>query len=364
MDLASQILNNGSDSMSPLNGYQYVAVQGQPDDSPNSIWIKGDEACPAVIAASASYEQSAEYKELYESTRDFYSRFYDMLAPVYDYHPADMSYKNAYDIFDLINTASIHNVTSPASNISSQDLAQLRALADRSEFARNFNASQPNRSIHGQTLAGGMLAQLQYMVATKARRKMALLAGSYDTFLAFFGLAGLPSVWEDFAALPEYASAMVFELFSEQDDAWTFPGSLDDLRVRWLFLNGTEGVLTNFPLFGLHAPSLPWSQFEAEMQKRAIGSVEEWCRVCSSEASFCQEYRVSKGQGMSNVVAGVVGALVTLGVVGILSAAWFLWRRRSESRAQRQASQMPPTYLSDEDKSPITRVDSQSSGSV
>ena len=44
-EIASQTLNNGTKSTSPLNGYQYVTLQSVKDNSPDTIWIKGDESC-------------------------------------------------------------------------------------------------------------------------------------------------------------------------------------------------------------------------------------------------------------------------------------------------------------------------------
>ncbi|MGG6495317.1 UNVERIFIED_CONTAM: hypothetical protein NY603_20565, partial [Bacteroidetes bacterium 56_B9] len=82
-----------------------------------------------------------------------------------------------------------------------------------------------------------------------------LMTGSYDTFLALFGLMELPSQSSDFRGLPDYAASMVFELYSEADDA-EFPerGTVDqDLRVRFLFRNGTDegDDLTSWRLGGL-----------------------------------------------------------------------------------------------------------------
>ncbi|KAJ3517954.1 hypothetical protein NM208_g14630 [Fusarium decemcellulare] len=45
-EIASQTLNNGSQSQAPLDGYQYVRLHTINDNSPDTIWIKGDDACP------------------------------------------------------------------------------------------------------------------------------------------------------------------------------------------------------------------------------------------------------------------------------------------------------------------------------
>ncbi|KAH7303440.1 histidine acid phosphatase [Stachybotrys elegans] len=340
-DLAIQPLNNGTDSEAPLNGYQYILLNGMDTDSPDTIWIKGDDACPAYTESAGFFQESAVFQERVETTREFYARMLQYLDGVYDMEPEDMTYAEAYNIFDLINVARIHNQSSPALEISNEDMFQLRTLADSHEFGENFNSSQPIRSIGAQTLAGGMLAQLEQTVSTQGKLKFSLLAGSYDTFLAFFGMMGLTSVSDDFYGLPEYASTMVFELFSK--DTSSFPESPADLSVRWLFRNGTAGSLTVFPLFGQQDESLSWPDFLAEMQERAITNVGAWCRMCSSTADFCAAYdnhASAQGQdgqsahgGLSNAAAGGIGAGVTLAVVAILGAIVFaVVRRRRASK--------------------------------
>ncbi|WQF76825.1 Putative histidine phosphatase superfamily [Colletotrichum destructivum] len=337
-EVATSTLNNGSTSTSPLNGYQYVLLRGKNSNSPDTIWIKGDDGCPANAAAYEAFEASDEFRTRVAETKDFYAGFYDVLESVYDYRPENMTYENAYDIFDLVNVAHIHNSTSLARNVTDEELFRLRVLADSAEFGYNFNASQPDRSIHARTLTAGILAQLNQTVASEGKLKFSLLSGSYDTFLAFFGLADLIAVSDDFYGLPDYASTMAFELVS--DDAATFPADVDaDLRVRFLFRNSTYGKLTAFPLFGTGEETLSWPRFVGEMQERAISTVEEWCNACSSLVSFCAAYQdetasssSSSGRGgMSNAVAGVIGAAVTLGVVAIAGGIAFLFIKKRRS---------------------------------
>lgn len=286
--LSTQTLNNGSTVQNPLNGYQYVFLQGADADSPNTIWIKGDDGCPALATAQSGFENSSEFQSRMQSTQDFYGGFWDLLQDVYDYTPAKMNYEHAFDIFDLINVASIHNASEPR-NVSSEDLFQLRTLADSAEFGYNFNASEPARSIGGRTLMGAMYRQLNQTVATGGRLKLSLLAGSYDSFLAFFGVSDLISANENFYGLPDYASTMSMELFTEADTT-TFPQSRGDLNVRFMFKNGSTGALEQFPLFGTGRQSLSWADFETQIQERAITRVSQWCDICSSTEDFCLPY--------------------------------------------------------------------------
>ncbi|KZL80153.1 acid phosphatase [Colletotrichum incanum] len=346
--IATSALNNGSTSTSPLNGYQYVLLHGENSNSPDTIWIKGDDGCPANAAAYKSFEASQEFQARVAETKGFYAGFYDVLESVYDYNPEDMTYRNAYDIFDLVNVARIHNSTSQARNVTDEDLLQLRTLADSAEFGYNFNASQPARSIHARTLTARILAQLNQTVVSEGKLKFSLLSGSYDAFLAFFGLTDLVAVSDDFYGLPDYASTMAFELVS--DDATAFPADVDaDLHVRFLFRNGTFGELTAFPLFRTGEETISWPRFVSEMQKRAISTVEEWCSACSSLVSFCAAYQdeatsssTNHGGGMSNGVAGVIGAVVTLGVVALAGGIALFLLRKCRSTATADTQELRP----------------------
>ncbi|KAK4454682.1 histidine phosphatase superfamily [Podospora aff. communis PSN243] len=335
-ELATQTLNNGTKSTSPLNGYQYVTLQGVVANSPDTIWIKGDDACPAYIEATDSFEQSIEFQARLADTRGFYQSFFPAVESVHDIKsPSDLSYAKAFDIFDLINVARIHNATSPARDVTDAQLFQLRTLADSAEFGYNFNRTQPARSIHAQTLAGAVLAQLNKTVSSAGKLKFSLLAGSYDTMLAFFGLTNLTNADPNFFGLPVYASTMAFELFSP-DSSTIFPANPSaSLRVRFRFQNGTDSTLDAFPLFGGQEDSLSWPEFVDKMQPRAITTAAMWCNVCDSKADFCAANgdgsataTSSSSGGISNTVAGVIGSMVTLGVVAIVAVLTFVLLRK------------------------------------
>ncbi|KPI42264.1 uncharacterized protein AB675_9473 [Cyphellophora attinorum] len=326
-------LNNGSSITGPLAGYQYILIHGEDASSPDTIWLKGDDECPNYDAASKSYKQSAEYAATLASSADFYAQFIPQLGSIMA--DANVSYAKAYDVFDLIN----------AFSVSEDNLDQLRYYADEWEWNSNFNASQPDRSIGGKALAGGILRQLQAVVQGKGKTKFSLMAGSYDTFLSFFGLADLQSASPDFMGLPAYASSMAFELFTENSAVF----DEEDLYVRFHFRNGTESdkELEAYPLFGSNTMDMPWSYFVAAMGDRAITTVADWCVACGSEAGFCvaanatadaeSESSVS-GQGasgsggLSNAAAGGIGAAVALAVVGLVGAAVWLAKRRRGGR--------------------------------
>jgi hypothetical protein len=153
--------------------------------------------------------------------------------------------------------------------------------------------------------------------------------GAYATFLSFFGLADLPA--HDpvrFRRVVDYASSMAWELY--RDD-------LGDVRVRFLFADGGDVArvgLRAAPLFGREAVSLPWADFERGMARFAVRDRKAWCEACGETAGVCALYGGSATgsssaggkdtNGITTVVAGVIGALVAVVVVlGLLSLVMF-----------------------------------------
>ena len=346
-DLAAEKLTNGTDVTGPLQGYQFVWIHGESEEEPDTIWIKGDDECPAFNAASKSYTKSEEYLSTLDSSREFYSKFADPLKEILS--PQNVSYQYAFEVFDLLNVGKLHN-ESVAEVISDEDLDQLRYYADRAELAYNHNKTMPARSIGGQTLAGGVLRQLDQTASTQGKLKFSLMAGSYDTMLAFFGLTNLTDTDPNFRGLPDYGSTLAFELFTEADTD-KFPSNVDDLQLRFLFRNGTRGELKSFPLFGGSEDTMSYKDFQTEMGARAISDPKTWCSTCQSEASFCAQPEYSSStdsatdsgsnptvttsksdkSGLTVAQAGVVGAMTTLGVVLLLGGLLFFLTRRRRS---------------------------------
>jgi prostatic aicd phosphatase len=336
---------NGSVLESPLNGYQYILVHGRGESDPESIWLKGDDACPAYDDASKSYQQSKEYQTTLAQSADLYTRVSPLLASIMG--PENISYSHAFDVFDLLNVASIHNA-SVASKINADDLTQLRYLADESEWNRNYNATLPERAVGGMTLAGGFLRQLNTVVQGQAKTKFSLMVGSFDTFLSFFGFTNLPNASADFRGIPKFAASMALELYTVgTNDAFpTHPEQ--DLWVRFLFRNGTGGSdsMGAYPLFGGTQSSIPYGQFVAELSTRSIQTLRDWCTTCQSEQAFCaaatqdnpdaRPSAANAGSAVSNAAAGAIGAAVTLAVITLFAGlAWLVLRRRSRKPAAR-----------------------------
>ena len=226
----------------------------------------------------------------------------------------------------------IHNTTIQSSDLlTPSNVLQLQTLSDHHEFNLAYNASDPVRAIDGAVLGAQVVQALNATIAKQSAVPFNVQFGEYANFLAFFGLAQLPAASVNFTGINNFASSMVFELITNSSISNTSYPSSDDISVRFLFANGTAGQapLNQYPLFGQTQMELPWSTFVSEMNKFAIGSQSAWCSACGPTSTACNTTTsASTGSssasatassssgdgGISRAVAGVIGAMVTLGV--------------------------------------------------
>ena len=240
----------------------------------------------------------------------------------------------------MINVAQIHNSSYPASDLITDDVfSRLHGLADTHEWGLAYNesesASDNARAVSAMVLAGEIVEFLNQTITGEGKQKVGVQFGAYATFSSFFGLADLSSANPELRAVVDYASSMTFELFTNASTTVSsadYP-SADELYVRFLFSNGTaseDAEPTAYPLFGSQQNVVSWNDFTASMDKFAIGSTERWCDVCSNTDGVCAAYATDdssngdasaassskeSGNGLSPVVSGVIGAMITLAVV-------------------------------------------------
>ncbi|KAI6882475.1 phosphoglycerate mutase-like protein [Hortaea werneckii] len=328
-------LGNGSSVAAPLDGYQLIPI-GLVDTgsgSEDSSWLQSAQGCAKATSSSNNYFLSQQYQDLLASTQDFYEQFEPVVNGSFD--ESELNFKNAYTIYDLINVARIHNSSFDPSDIVTDDrFFQLRTLADSQQWGLAYNSSDDMRAVAGMTLAAEILEFLNETIENQGQSKIGVQFGSYGTFMSFFGLAQLEKANPDFKGVPDYASAMSFELFTNQTlPSGTWPDE-EDIYVRFLFHNGTTSNTsepTVYPLFNSGQDTITWDQFASGMHEFALGSTEKWCTACGNFTGECAAYDPScsssssdsqnasasaqTGNGLSPAVNGVIGAMITLAVV-------------------------------------------------
>ncbi|KAK1970886.1 phosphoglycerate mutase-like protein [Colletotrichum sublineola] len=331
-------LANGSRVEAPLGGYQYVPVNSVGTaaaaatraDAESSEWLQGGSGCGRAVVSSNNYFSSPQYAALEAESRAFYRSLLPVINGTFDDEAA--SFANAYTIFDLVNVAIIHNESIPAADLLTD--AAVRTLTDYAnihEWNLAFNESDPVRAIAGKVLAGQVLQGLNatlHGAAAPGAVKANIQFGAYAAFSSFFGLAQLDRVSEDFKAIVDYASSMVFELVTNATSA---SPAADEVSVRFRFANGSAGAspLTAYPLFGRAETVLPWDTFVDEMRRFAVEDTKSWCTACGNSTGTCAAALGLDGSadsngsgsgsggsgGISAPMAGVIGALVTLVVI-------------------------------------------------
>jgi hypothetical protein len=370
-------LANGSNILSPLDGYQYPQMDTTSFLDLDSVWLAGADHCPLFDDFQNRYFTSAAYGDVRAKSQTFYE---SLQSGVLDgvITSSMLTYGNAYLIYDYLNYGFVHN-SSLAKDLSTSDLSQAKTLADEWAWAIFGNTSSSEqdqiRAIAGRTLAFAIMKAINGNIQTSGSlNKMTLLFGGFEPMISFAALAGLASEQNpQFRKIPDYGSSMVFELYSlSENDSSTYP-SVTDLNIRFFFQeginndNGSDFVA--YPLFG-NGPSgisMTLTDFTKAMGKFMIQGGGEWCRVCASYSIFCPAFegnesdqspsrsRPSSRTGLSPVVAGVVGAIVALALVGIIVAAAMLlgglrlYRRRTKKRSELNGFKGGEKLASDQD---------------
>lgn len=327
--------------------------------------------CTEYGTSGIDFRNSEIAQELHNLTLDFYETTWQEVFP--NTLPNSMlNFDYAYELYDYAQYAYDHD-ESVHDALGAARLLTLRTWANIQQFDLNGNLSASGvqegdmiRAISGRMLAAKVVAQLSSHISSAGTEdKMTLLFGSFEPFLAFFALSDLANTESSdlFQTIPQPGSAMVFELFSTNGDDSSFPRQ-NDLWVRFLFRNGTGSgaPMTEYPLFGRgnSETRMRWSDFVDEMDKFSIREVSVWCDMCSSVTLFCSALSHSSGTSsgspsssddtnsdvsLSPAVAGVIGAIITLGVTGLAGITAFVFggiriRRKgpAEAAARRHSS--------------------------
>ena len=308
---------------------------------PNSVWLAGEVNCNGFVYSGSEYFNTLEYKNTLTQTQVFYDSVGETIFGG-ELNISDVSYHNAYYLFDYINYGYTHNV-SINKVISEEDLFQFRTLADQWAFAINGNTSASGfipgdrvRTIGGQTLAAEILGLLFNNVENRGTQsKLNLLFTTFDPMISLFSLLGLPDLYSQFYGLPSLGSSIVFELFTSSNTTFTTYPSPADMQVRFLFRNGTNSTenLDIYAIFGNSETeqAMSLNAFTSAMEGIMLSTVGDWCEVCQADTVFCPAYTnatasmtsspsKNSNTGMHPAVAGVIGAIVALILAGLVLA--------------------------------------------
>lgn len=344
--LNTSYYDNGAQFTSPLNGYQYPRVVTVSLADPQSITLAGQAKCSKHQAAEKEYQDSSHAQAMTQEYDVFYTTLWrEALAGLYD--ASSVTYTNAVDISNYLDYEFLHNGTL-TNSVDEEDLKRARWLADQYTYATNSQNSSSQspgsggvNAIAGQTLALNLLGAFEENIQKVGLQwQMTLLFGSDEPAVALASLMGLAAQSQsNFYSRPVRGGSLVFELYSIEEKPNSVYPSPENLYVRFFLHNGTSSStkFESFPLFG-HGPSrsfISYSEFRAELEQLAVSSIQDWCLRCNSSSVFCVGVVDQEKKHMSPAVAGVIGAVVTLVVIGLLAIVGFLVcgaRRRQASQ--------------------------------
>ncbi len=357
---SGDIMADGTTVNSPLNGYQYASIESSSSLDPASVFVSGQQNCPTSQKQSMMYFTTKEYLATLDSSQAVYNslspdwfggsfqrnQLYvertDERETLTDIFNSDYAY--AVEIADYLSWQYAHNASIYRRLANDTTLSgiynKVRDLANEQAWYLYGNTSStPNSSTQqamaGKTLAAAILGQFEKMISNQqtdadSSYPLTFIFGEDDPMISLISMMEADYLDSNFRTIPPFGSTMVFELFSRNSSS--FPTDTNDLYVRFLYHNGTEYTngMTAYAIFG-NGPSntdMQWSDFQDMFSRIMVGTLAEWCDECQSESLFCWGVNGSityieensKKYKVTPVVAGVIGAIVSLAVAALLFA--------------------------------------------
>ncbi|KAH6676108.1 histidine phosphatase superfamily [Plectosphaerella plurivora] len=343
----------------PLDGYQYPAIETVAIFDERSTILQGHVGCNRWLTTAVDVKKDPAMLAFAANSSATYESLFSRPALAGTFPEDKTNFYNAYELWDYVRYQQSHNKTVydglelmtdlPSIMSTLENNARISQQAIYADGSLSGVATRSTvRTIGGQTLADGILDSLRDIIASGGEAnelKLAIMFTAFPSLLSFFSLAGLRTsdtdINDDFFGLPEPGAAMAFELVGDQPNAFGVFPEEENLWVRFVWRKDTAST-TSFravPLF--RRPNsqyvVPWTTFRNHMKEFAT-DVGGWCNMCATTTMpFCSSRSGSgsggsgaavdvnsgsSGSGVHNpVIAGVIGALVTLAVIGLVAAA-------------------------------------------
>ncbi|KAK7549373.1 histidine phosphatase superfamily, partial [Phyllosticta citricarpa] len=309
-------LSNGSFVQAPLGGYQYPQLRTASNNDPNLIYVAGAYGCVNAAKDRDEYFNTAESSETKNRTGELYNNVGNavLLGAISE---ESWNYDRAYLIYDYVNYAYWHDSSVQQAFANNETLRgtmdPLRYLADQQQWAM-VNSTDPAhfvRSIAGQALASKILNQLYVNINTAgSAAKLSLLFGEFDPMLAFIGLTGLSDEDPDLRGIPDWASSLVVELYSDDPPGQssntsvvtsnstdgftaTYP-DVANLSVRFYLRNGSDSYipLNQYGIFQNPPPQQNQDGADNNAPSPLMPDpvIPAWCAVCEARSLFCTAF--------------------------------------------------------------------------
>lgn len=287
--------------------------------------------------------------KLHEDTLDFYQELFSTAPLIGTFSLRDANFWNAYVIYDYVNYMYTHNETvfenlkNPNTTINR--LADYAITLERAKYSIRDDSGHDTAvntlyTIGGRTLAERLALQMTSNVEwNSSRDRLSLFFGSFEPMISFLSLAGIYTPQSmalgPFASLPKPGATIVFELYGDDPDNSNRRPGASDLKVRFYYRASADAddVFQPLPLFDSDAAgkNLTYASFMQNM-KDLGKTASEWCGICGrTQAPWCtNSVYVDGGSGgsyrysMDPWIAGIIGAVIMLGIIILFLAALFV----------------------------------------
>ncbi|POY76411.1 hypothetical protein BMF94_0609 [Rhodotorula taiwanensis] len=341
-------LANGSQIVSPLNGYQYVKVETvlPADDIDFEPWTNCAVWTNQTSGAYASPQFTAKAAEA--------QGILDTIKNSGIVGDRSVTLKNIYNVWDYMNVNSIHNATFAAklNETSPTLLAQAHDLANFHEYSL-FSASSADGlgNLPGRALFPRLISHLQAFTESGNKLYISHLHMSYKPFISIMNMTNIAAstdpVFEYPYAMVDYASSMTLELRHGGSGSSGY-----DVRLGFRNSSSADGDLTYYPLFGTNDVDMDLDTFVSKLQPALVQNNTDWCSYCQNNGSVatCSEwalaqkyetlaasYKHQSDSHFTSVGSGFIGACVTLVVGAVVLAAlrglgWVSFGKRAGGR--------------------------------
>lgn len=297
-------LANGTTIMAPLNGYQYVPIDGI--DPTENMSLEGFDNCNTFSAHTTAFYDSPEFQEMESQS----AAFLQLLPPYLGDRAATL--QNMWNVFDYMNVNYIHNATFAAS-LPPTFLPQARALANWHEYNVFSDASLSGiGNIAGRTIIPTIFEAFDAILDPVNPAKLYVTAISYKPFLSLFNMTGVAAANPELAGIVDYASAVALEVRLPNGDA-------TEATIRFNFKNGSDPQFTTYNWMGATGDIKVTSFYDA-LSSSVVNGTADWCNVCqNTQVSSCaalnlaaQQARAAALSPLSPVGAGFLGAGMTI----------------------------------------------------
>lgn len=326
-------LANGTTIVAPIDGYQYIPVNG--DDPNYDVSLEGFLDCNTFNTHTTAFYNSSQFQAMASQS----AAFLKLLPPYLGGRPTTLS--NMWNIYDYMNVNDIHNATF-AEALPPTYLAQARALANWHEY-NVFTSASPTGAgnIAGQTMIPSILEAFDTIIDPNNAMKLYITAISYKPFLSLFNITGVAAANPQLAGIVDYASVVALEVRQPNNDP-------SQATVRFNFKNGSDPEFTTYNWMGTTG-DINLQTLSKTLSGYMVNGTEQWCNACANTQDrgcaaltlVAQQAHSAALKPISLVGAGFLGAGVTIVVLGLalgaLALLGFLTFRRSRVKGRRLA---------------------------